>query len=91
MHLPWRSLGLLAGLLIIGPVRPGVLGAQQPITITGRVTNDAGAPLSLASDRQRLVLDHCVGPPDQPVDPVVGRFGQQDLERALVGVLGELG
>src|SRR5688500_5991721 len=49
MHLPWRSLGLLAGLLIIGPVRPGVLGAQQPVTITGRVTNDAGAPLSLAS------------------------------------------
>ena len=49
MHSLWRSLGLLAGLLIIGPVRPGVLGAQQPITITGRVTNDAGAPLSLAS------------------------------------------
>jgi TonB-linked SusC/RagA family outer membrane protein len=49
MHSLWRSLALLAGLLIIGPVRPGVLGAQQPVTITGRVTNDAGAPLSLAS------------------------------------------
>jgi TonB-linked SusC/RagA family outer membrane protein len=49
MHLPWRSLALLAGLLIIAPVRPGFLGAQQPVTITGRVTNDAGAPLSLAS------------------------------------------
>ena len=49
MHLPWRSLGLLAGLLIIAPVKPGVLGAQQPVTITGRVTNEAGAPLSLAS------------------------------------------
>ena len=49
MPLPWRSLGLLAGLLITGPVRPSLLGAQQPVTITGRVTNEAGGPLSLAS------------------------------------------
>ena len=31
------------------PVRPGPLAAQQAVTVTGRVTNDAGAPLSLAS------------------------------------------
>jgi len=49
MHLSSRWLALLAGLLIAGPARPGLLGAQQPVTITGRVTNDAGAPLSLAS------------------------------------------
>jgi len=49
MHLSWRSLGLLAGVLITGTVRPTTLEAQQPVTITGRVTNDAGAPLPLAS------------------------------------------
>src|SRR5678815_6140002 len=49
MHLSSRWLALLAGMLIAGPARPGLLGAQQPVTITGRVTNDAGAPLSLAS------------------------------------------
>jgi TonB-linked SusC/RagA family outer membrane protein len=49
MHLPWRSLGLLAGILIISPVGATRLGAQQAITISGRVTNEAGAPLPLAS------------------------------------------
>ena len=49
MNLPWRLLGVLAGFLIAGPVRPSQLGAQQPVTITGRVTSEAGAPLSLAS------------------------------------------
>ncbi len=49
MHLSWRSLGLLAGVLITGTVRPTLLEAQQAVTITGRVTNDAGAPLTLAS------------------------------------------
>src|SRR5262245_26447341 len=49
MHLSSRWLALLAGMLIAGPARPGLLGAQQPVTITGRVTNDAGGPLSLAS------------------------------------------
>ena len=49
MQLPWRSLGLLAGFLIAGPVRPSQLRAQQAVTISGRVTNEAGAPLSLAS------------------------------------------
>ena len=43
MHSPWRALGILAGFLIAGPVRPDLLGAQQPVTITGRVTNEAGA------------------------------------------------
>ena len=47
MHLPWRLLG--AGLLLSGLVHPGPLRAQQPVTISGRVTNDAGAPLPLAS------------------------------------------
>src|SRR5215203_6294388 len=49
MHSFWRALGMLAGFLIAGPIRPGLLGAQQPVTISGRVTNEAGAPLSLAS------------------------------------------
>jgi len=49
MHVSWRWLSLLTGVLIAGPARPGLLTAQQPVTITGRVTNDAGAPLSLAS------------------------------------------
>ena len=49
MHVPWRSLGILAALLLTSPVRPGLLGAQQAVTISGRVTNEAGAPLSLAS------------------------------------------
>jgi TonB-linked SusC/RagA family outer membrane protein len=49
MHVSWRWISLLTGLLITGPVRPGLLTAQQPVTISGRVTNDAGAPLTLAS------------------------------------------
>ena len=49
MHLSWRWFALLAGFLITGPVRPELLGAQQAVTITGRVSNDAGAPLPLAS------------------------------------------
>src|SRR6476469_6285765 len=49
MHVSCRWLSLLTGVLIAGPVRPGLLAAQQGVTISGRVTNDAGAPLSLAS------------------------------------------
>jgi TonB-linked SusC/RagA family outer membrane protein len=49
MHLSSRWLSLLAGLLVTAPVQPRLLGAQQAVTITGRVTNDAGAPLALAS------------------------------------------
>ena len=50
MHVSWRWLSLLTGVLITGPVRPGLLTAQQAaVTISGRVTNDAGAPLTLAS------------------------------------------
>ena len=45
MNLPWRLLGVLAGFLIAGQVQSSQLGAQQPVTITGRVTNEAGAPL----------------------------------------------
>lgn len=44
-----RSLGVLAGLLLAGPVRPSLLGAQAAVTITGRVTNEGGAALPLAS------------------------------------------
>jgi len=50
MHVSWRWLSLLTGVLITGPARPGLLTAQQAaVTISGRVTNDAGAPLTLAS------------------------------------------
>jgi len=50
MRLSWRSLGILSGFLVTGPTGPALLAAQQQgVTITGRVTNDAGAPLSLAS------------------------------------------
>jgi molybdenum cofactor cytidylyltransferase len=46
MPIAWRSLGLLAGMLIAGPLQPGSLKAQQPVTITGRVTNTRGAPMA---------------------------------------------
>ena len=49
MHVSWRWLSLLTGILVAGSARPDLLRAQQAVTITGRVTNDAGAPLSLAS------------------------------------------
>ncbi len=50
MRSSWRLLGILAISLGSGLPRPQPLHAQNnPITITGRVTNDAGAPLSLAS------------------------------------------
>ena len=49
MHVSWRWLSLLTGILVAGSARPDLLQAQQAVTITGRVTNDAGAPLSLAS------------------------------------------
>ena len=41
MHVSWRWLSLLTGVLIAGPVRPGLLAAQQAVTIAGRVTNEA--------------------------------------------------
>jgi len=45
-----RLLGILAISVGSGLPRPQPLHAQNtPITITGRVTNDAGAPLPLAS------------------------------------------
>ena len=50
MRSSWRLLGILAISLGSGLPRPQRLHAQNnPITITGRVTNDAGAPLPLAS------------------------------------------
>ena len=58
--------------------------------VLGGLRHAAQQSLALAPDRERLVLDHGVGPPDQLVHPVVGRFRQQDLERSLVGVLGIL-
>ena len=50
MRSSWRLLAILAISLGSGLPRPQPLHAQNnPITITGRVTNDAGAPLQLAS------------------------------------------
>src|SRR5574338_1134277 len=45
----WRLLAVLTVSLSSAAVMPQQLRAQDPITITGRVTNDAGAPLPLAS------------------------------------------
>src|SRR5574338_1198014 len=45
----WRLLAVLTVSLSSAAVMPQQLRAQDPITISGRVTNDAGAPLSLAS------------------------------------------
>jgi len=49
MHAPWRLLAILTGFVVAYLAPPGQLRAQQAVTITGRVTTDAGAPLSLAS------------------------------------------
>ena len=40
-----RAVALLLGALLLAPPA----GAQQPLTVTGRVTDDAGAPLQGAS------------------------------------------
>ena len=55
------------------------------------VAADGRQPVALAAQRERLVLDHRPKPGEQL--PLAGRrrLGQQDLERALVGVLGVLG
>src|SRR5574338_1112178 len=45
----WRLLAVLTVSLSSAAVMPQQLRAQDPITISGRVTNDAGAPLTLAS------------------------------------------
>ena len=50
MRSSWRLLSILTVALAAGAVQTQPARAQQnPITITGRVTNEAGAPLSLAS------------------------------------------
>ena len=52
MRSSWRLLGILAISLGSGLPRPQPIHAQNnpnPVTITGRVTNEAGAPLPLAS------------------------------------------
>ena len=51
MRSSWRLLSILAVSLGAGAVRPmpSYGQQQQAITITGRVTNEAGAPLPLAS------------------------------------------
>jgi TonB-linked SusC/RagA family outer membrane protein len=49
MRSSWRLLGILAVSLGSGGLRPQPVLAQQPITVSGRVTNEAGAPLPQAS------------------------------------------
>src|SRR6476620_10220073 len=50
MRLSWRLLGILTAFVCVGQMWPSaVIAQQQSATITGRVTNEAGAPLSLAS------------------------------------------
>ena len=50
MRSSWRLLSTLTVALAAGAVRTQPVQAQQnPITISGRVTNETGAPLSLAS------------------------------------------
>jgi TonB-linked SusC/RagA family outer membrane protein len=49
MRSSWRLFSILAVTFGADALRPLSLRAQQPVTITGRVTNEAGAALPLAS------------------------------------------
>jgi hypothetical protein len=55
------------------------------------IVRDRGGALALAADREGLVLDDGLEPGDELVLGGGGRLGDQDLEGALVGVLGVLG
>ncbi len=55
------------------------------------VVADRRMALALAAHRERLVLHHRLEPGHQPLGVERGGLGEQDLDAALVGVLGVLG
>ena len=74
--------------------RPGGLGGDQRHPVLAVLLRVLGRhqrpqqPLAIAPHRQRLVLGHRVGPAQQFAQVDGRRFGEEDLQRPLVGVVG---
>ena len=85
-----ERLGALAQLLeplglVMGNRRRRRPVAEVPVIGDGRM------PITLAAQGEGFVLHHCLQPRDQLFLARGGRLREQDLEPALVGVLGVLG
>src|SRR5919205_4463759 len=84
-----ESLGPLAQTLVLLGSVVGDLPRGWPIAESA-IVGQRGVAIALAAKRKRLVLDHGLQPRHELVLARGGCLAQEDLEAALVGVLGVL-